>query len=209
MNLKDWLLPKEKIFFTYLEEQVDNVVVGADCLQKLTTDYCDVGLSLKQMKKIEHHGDQIVHRFYQKLNQTFITPIDQEDLTTLFSVFDDILDRMYSVVNRLYLYRITEIPPEIGKFVHILVCQLSQIKKAAFRIRKMAGSEIDQCCIEIHRLENTGDQLYDRVSADLFLRENDLKTIIKLREIYSLLEEAIDKSEDAALAIHQVITKNI
>lgn len=209
MNLRNWLLPKEKIFFVFLEEQIVNVCEGVKLLEKLSRNYRDVASVLKEMKKIEHRGDEIVHRFYLQLNETFITPIDQEDLTTLVSLFDDILDRCFAVMNRLHLYRISKITPEIKRFVGIINEQLAQIEKAVTRIRKMEQEEIDKCCVEIHRLENSGDELFDKVSAKVFLGENDIKKIIKLKEIYGLLEETVDKCEDAAIAIRNIVIRNI
>lgn len=209
MNLRNWLLPKEKIFFVFLEKQIVNVCVGAEFLKKLTGNYRDISGALKKMKKIEHEGDEIVHRFYLQLNETFITPIDQEDLTLLVSLFDDILDRCFAVVNRFHLYQISKMTVEIRSFVKIVNEQLEQIKNAVIKIKKMDQKEIDKCCVEIHRLENFGDELFDRVSAKVFLEEKDIKKIIKLREIYSLLEETVDKCEDAAIAIRGIVIKNI
>lgn len=209
MGICEWLIPQEKIFFDFLEKQINNVSKGAKFLNKLVKNYKKVGLAHRHMKKIEHDGDNIVHDFYHKLNHTFITPLDYEDLTLLVSLFDDILDRCYAVTNRLYFYKIEKPTPEIKKFISLINKQLSQIENAVKRIRKMEQKEIDRCCVEIHRLENLGDELFDDVTAKLFLKEDDVKKIIKLKEIYSLLEETTDKCEDAAIAIREIVIKNI
>jgi len=208
MNLRDWLIPKEKIFFDCLEKQLENVSKGAEFLGKLVKDYKNLAAAHRQMKKIEHDGDVMVHDFYHKLDRTLITPLDYEDLTLLVSLFDDILDRCYAVSNRLYFYKIEEMTPEIRKFVEVIIIQLNQIEKTIKKIRKMEQKEIDQGCIEIHRLENLGDELLGKVTARLFEKE-DIKVIIKLKEIYSLLEETTDKCEDAALAIRNIVIKNV
>lgn len=208
MNIRDWLLPQEKIFFEFLEEQIMNVCKGAELLENLSKNYKNVSSVRKKMKQIEKDGDDIVHRFYLKLNNTFITPIDQEDLTALISLFDDILDRCFAVTNRFYLYKIERMTKDAQKFVWLINEQLAQIKRAVLRIKKMERKEIDSCCVEIHRLENEGDEIFDKVQAEIFIKEKDIKLIIKLREIYGLLEETIDKCEDAAIAIRNIVVKN-
>lgn len=207
MGIREWLIPQEKIFFDFLDKQISNVFKGAQSLNILVKKNKNLAFYHKKLKKIEHDGDVIVHDFYHKLVRTLITPLDYEDLTLLVSLFDDILDRCYAVTNRLYFYRIKGITPQIKKFVSLIIKQLSQIEAAVKRIRKMDQKEIDRYCVEIHRLENLGDELFDEVNVDLFL-ENDVKKIIKLKEIYALLEETLDKCEDAALAIRDIVIKN-
>jgi len=209
MGIREWLIPQEKIFFDFLERQINNVCKGAKFLNQLVRDYKNLGLAHRRMKKIEHDGDNIVHEFYHKLDHTFITPLDNEDLTLLVSLFDDVLDCCYAVTNRLYFYKIEKPTPEIKKFVSLINKQLVHIKKAVERIRSMEQKEIDKRCVEIHRLENLGDELFDKVTADLFLKEDDVKKIIKFKEIYGLLEETTDKCEDAAIAIREIVIKNI
>lgn len=209
MGIREWLIPQEKFFFDFLERQVSNVSKGAKFLNKLVRNYKNIGLAHKRMKKIEHDGDDIAHEFYHKLDHTFITPFDYEDLTLLVSLFDDILDRCYAVTNRLYFYKIEKPTPDIKKFISIINKQLVHIEKAAKRIRKMEQEEINKCCVEVHRLENLGDEFFDKATANLFLKEHDIKKIIKLKEIYSLLEETTDKCENAAIAIREVVTKNV
>lgn len=207
MGIREWLIPQEKIFFDYLDKQISNVFKGAKSLNILVKENKNLTFFHQEVKKIEHDGDIIVHDFYHKLNRTLITPLDYEDLTLLVSLFDDILDRCYAITNRLYFYRIKRITPQIKKFVSLIIKQLSQIEAAVKRIRKMDQEEIDRYCVEVHRLENLGDELFDEANADLFL-ENDVKKIIKLKEIYALLEETLDKCEDAALAIRDIVIKN-
>lgn len=209
MGIREWIIPQEKIFFDFLERQIGIVVLGANFLEKLVKNYKNLGAAHKRMKQIEHDGDEIVHEFYHKLGHTFITPLDNEDLTLLVSLFDDILDRCYAVVNRLYFYKIKKPSPEIKRFVVIIIKQLAQIQSAVKRVRKMEKEEIDRCCVEVHRLENYGDELLNRVVADLFEKEEDAKKIIKYKEVYGLLEEITDKCEDAAIAIRGIVIKNI
>jgi len=209
MSIREWLIPQEKIFFDFLEKQIVNVAKGIKVLYELPQNFKDIPTVYRKIKKIEHDGDTIVHDFYQKLNHTFITPLDHEDLTLLVSLFDDILDNCYAVTNRLYFYKIDELTPELKRFFFLITKQIVQLENTIKRIRKMEQKEIDRYCIEIHRLENLGDHLFDKALANLFEKENDVKKIVKLKEIYKLLEETLDLCEDAAIAIRGIVIKNI
>lgn len=208
MGLREWIIPQEKVFFDFLERQIGNVALGAKFLDKLIKNYKNLSSAHNKMKQIEHAGDEIVHEFYHKLDRSFITPFDHEDLTLLVSLFDDILDRSYAVVNRLYYYKIKSPTPGIRKFSAIITKQIVQIQNAVKRMRKMEGKEIDRGCVEVHRLENQGDELLNKSVARLFEQEKDALTVIKLKEIYEILEVITDKGEDAALAIRQIVIKN-
>jgi len=208
MSIREWLIPQEKIFFDFLEKQITNVAKGVKVLYESPKDFKSLPAFFKKIKKIEHDGDYIVHDFYQKLNHTFITPLDHEDLTRLVSFFDDILDNCYAVTNRLYFYKIEEPTPELKKFFFLITKQVLQLENATKKIRKMEQKEIDRHCIEVDRLENLGDQLFDRALADLFEKEDDVKKIVKLREIYKLLEDTLDLCEDAAITIREIVIKN-
>jgi len=209
MKIRDWLIPQEKIFFDFLEKQIINVGKGVTFLYESPKDFKNIASYYRKIRKIEHDGDSIVHDFYQKLNHTFITPFDHEDLTKLVSFFDDILDNCYAVANRLHFYKIDEPTPALKKFFFLIDKQVFQLEKATKKIRKMEQKEIDRSCIEVDRLENIGDQLFDKCLAELFEKEDDAKKIMKLREIYKLLEETLDLCEDAAITIKEIVIKNI
>lgn len=208
MGIREWIIPQEKIFFDFLERQMSCVIKGAEFLSRLVHHYKSIGQAHKRMKQIEHEGDEIVHEFFRKLDHTLITPLDSEDLSSLVCLLDDILDRCYAVVNRLYFYKIEKPTPGIKKFIVLINKQLLQVEQAVSHIRRMDRREIDERCVEVHRLENLGDELSNGLTAELFIKENDIKNLIKLKEIYNLLEETTDKCEDAAIAIREIVTKN-
>lgn len=208
MGIREWIIPQEKIFYDFLERQIKNTLFGANFLNRLVKNYRNLGAAHKRMKQIEHEGDEIVHEFFRKLDHTLITPLDSEDLSSLVCLFDDVLDRCYGVVNRLYFYKIEKPTPGIKKLVVLINKQLLQVEQAVSHIRRMDRREIDERCVEVHRLENLGDELSNGLTAELFIKENDIKNLIKLKEIYNLLEETTDKCEDAAIAIREIVTKN-
>src|SRR5437667_10809032 len=106
MGLRELLIPREKIFFQLLEEESKNVLAGATAFNELIQHFDHLADKRNLMKDIEHHGDEVVHSIYDRLVKTFITPIDRENISKLASLYDDVLDYIYAVVNRLYLYEV-------------------------------------------------------------------------------------------------------
>jgi uncharacterized protein len=161
----------------------------------------------KEFKQIEHQGDEIVHDIYEKVNRSFITPIDQEDITKLASLYDDVLDYMYGVMNRLVLFEIRQPTQSMIEFAGIVRVSVEQIHNAFLSMRKINKSEIEKSCREVDRLENEADDLLNESVASLY-RSEDVIGILKLKEIYEFLESVTDKCEDLSFVIRDVIIKH-
>ena len=156
---------------------------------------------------IEHHGDEIVHEIYERVNRSFITPIDQEDLTKLASLYDDVLDYMEAVMNRLVLFEIRGPTEPMMQFVGINRAAIEQVHNVFVNMRHVNKDEIDKSVIEIDRLENEADVVLNEAVAALF-KSADVIEILKLKEIYEYLETVTDKCEDLSLVIRDVMIKH-
>lgn len=197
-------MPQEKIFFELLERESKNVLAGARTLRELVENFDQLSLKRNEIKQIEHNGDEIVHSIYDHLVKTFITPIDREDISKLASLYDDVLDYIYAVVNRLYLYEIDSPTEPMRKFTDIVVKSAQEIDFAFASIKKIKAPEVDARLNEVDRLENEADEVLNEAVAGLF-KSNDAISIIKLKEIYELMEQITDKCEDVVQVIRDII----
>jgi predicted phosphate transport protein (TIGR00153 family) len=191
-----------------LEQQADVVVEGAEALMDMVSNFDNVAKKRDKIKDIEHKGDELVHTIATALNKTFVTPIDQEDISRLTSRMDDILDYIEAASHRIWSYEIKAIPPDMVKLTEVIVKGSREVNHAVKDLRNFKKkNEILNHCIEINRLENMGDDITHVAVAGLF-KKYDAVDIIKLKEIYEYLEEATDKCEDAADVIKDVFMKN-
>ncbi len=204
MGLREILIPQEKIFFQLLEQESKNVLAGAQALQELFQDYTDVGEKRNKIKDIEHQGDEIVHRIYDQLVKSFVTPIDREDISKLTSLYDDVLDYIYAVANRLYLYEINDPTEPMRRFADLVVKSVEEIDLAFADIHKIKSEQIETRCNEVDRLENDADVVLNESVAALF-RTRDAIAIIKLKEVYELMETITDKCEDVVQVIRDIV----
>ncbi len=204
MGLKELLIPQEKIFFELLEQESKNVLAGALALDDLVQNFDQLVDKRNKIKDIEHQGDNIVHSIYDRLIKTFITPIDREDISKLASLYDDVLDYIYAAVNRLYLYEISSPTEPMRKFTELVVKSVREIDFAFASIQKIKAPEVESRIIEVDRLENEADVVLNEAVAALF-KTNDAITIIKLKEIYELMETITDKCEDVVQVIRDII----
>jgi len=204
LGLKELLIPQEKIFFQLLEQESKNVLAGALALDDLVQNFDQLADKRNKIKDIEHQGDNIVHSIYDRLIKTFITPIDREDISKLASLYDDVLDYIYAAVNRLYLYEISSPTEPMRKFTELVVKSVREIDFAFASIQKIKAPEVESRIIEVDRLENEADVVLNEAVAALF-KTNDAITIIKLKEIYELMETITDKCEDVVQVIRDII----
>ena len=207
MSFKEWIIPQDKIFFNLLEQQSGLVQKSASLFKKMLKEPDLFSENIKKMKLLEHEGDEIVHQMIHKLHKSFITPIDQEDLAKLTSLYDDVLDYIDSVSNRIFLFEIKKPDEIINKFAGIIEKQVAEVNNALKQIRKMKQGEIENSFKKVHSLENTADDLHDDAIVLLFKEKDPIKIII-MKEIYDFLEEITDKCEDVCLVIQDIVLKN-
>ena len=207
MGLKEWIVPQDHAFYDLLERESANVLVGARKLEESVRMFDDIQDRRREFKEIEHEGDEIVHQIYERVNRSFITPIDQVDLTKLASLCDDILDIMYAVMNRIVLFEIKGPTESMMKFAEIVNASVEQLHKAVISMRKSDREEIERACREVDSLENEADVLLNESVAALF-RSQDVIDIMKLKEIYEYLETVTDKCEDMSFVIRDIMIKH-
>jgi predicted phosphate transport protein (TIGR00153 family) len=200
------LIPKDNSFFQMFSAMSDNVIAGARALADLFADYRDVKTKIEEVQRIEREGDELTHAILTKLNQTFITPFDREDIHQLASSLDDVLDFINAAGSRLVMYRITVPPPAAGELAKMILLQSVELHKAVSLLQK--NGDILAHCVEINRLENEADQIAQQGIAELFDIEKDPINLIKIKELLEFLERATDKAEDAANVLETVVLKN-
>jgi predicted phosphate transport protein (TIGR00153 family) len=201
------LIPRDTKFFDLFAEMAGNLGEGARLLKRTLDDFQDIEARVRQLKDIEHRGDEMTHNILTKLNQTFITPFDREDIHRLASSLDDVLDFVYAAGVRLVMFRIKSAPPAASRLAEVIIKQTDQLSEAMSRLEKKHDRVLENC-VEINRLENEADLLARTAIATLFDEEKDPIALIKLKELYEVLETATDKAEDAANVLEGVVLKS-
>jgi uncharacterized protein len=200
------LIPRDNSFFAMFSAMSDNLIAGARTLVDLFANFQDVEKQIETIHRIEREGDELTHAILTKLNQTFITPFDREDIHELASKLDDVLDFINAAGARIEMYRITAPPPAAGELAAIILMQCLAMQQAVSLMQK--NGDILSHCVEINRLENEADQVSQQAIAALFDREKDPINLIKIKELLECLERATDKAEDVANVLETVVLKN-
>jgi predicted phosphate transport protein (TIGR00153 family) len=201
------LIPKEEKFFVMFKEMSRNIVVGAELLKDMLDNFTDPAGSQRKIKDIEHKGDTITHDIIKKLNKSFITPFDREDIYALSSALDDILDLIDACSARIVMYNVEKPTPE-SKELGFLILKSCQIIDKTVALLGGKLEPISAYCIEVNALENEADRVCREAISRLFDEEKDPIQLIKWKEIYETLETATDKCEDAANILESVVVKN-
>ena len=203
------LFPKDEKFFDMFERASSNLSKGGMAFKDLLDDFTNVEHKVKNIKDIEHEGDIITHEIFDKLNRTFITPIDREDIHQITSELDDILDYILATADRLQLYNIKKPTPLTLKLADVLISAIEVLGKAVNSLKDLKRSRRTMdYCVEVNRLENEGDMLHKSAIGELFSDGKDAVEIIKWRDIYDHLESAIDMCEDVADTVEGIVVKN-
>ncbi len=200
------LIPREKKFFRMFSEVCDNLTAGARMLHDVLQNPNGLADRITQLQEIEHRGDTMTHDIIRMLNQTFITPFDREDIHRLTSSLDDVLDFVNAAAVRMTLYRITNPPPPAAELARLIVTQAEELSKAVALLGD--NQQLLEHCVEVNRLENEADRVSRKAIAELFESETDPIQLIKLKELYEVLETATDKAEDAANVLEAVALKS-
>jgi hypothetical protein len=206
------LLPKEQVFFDLFEKSGANVHAGAQKLLDLMENYRDVAARAQEIKDIEHEGDKLTHEMIERMNRTFITPLDREDIHNLACRLDDILDLIDTAVNRMMLYKFKEPTADAVALARCLSKATGIIKDALPRLRKLGHKrEVEsllRSCVDVHTQENEGDRIEQHALATLFENGHDAFFVIKWKDIYQDLESATDRCEDVANTMEAIVLKN-
>ena len=201
-------IPREERFFELFSAAAENVVKGAGLLLDLVTHLDRTETLRRQIEEVEHEGDITTHEIADRLNRTFVTPFDHEDIHALAGALDDVLDDIEATADRMYLYEAGPPSEEMVHLVTVLAEATSAVQKAVNGLKDMKNARrILDYCIEIHRLENIGDENSRLALAKLF-RGSDAIHALKWKEIYDHVEDALDKCEDVASIVESIIVKH-
>ncbi|MBI1895179.1 MAG: DUF47 domain-containing protein [Acidobacteria bacterium] len=202
------LLPREEKFFGYFMQQVELISLASRALLAgvASGDATVLAKAAQEVAEIEQKGDEVIHEVFHKLNQTFITPLDPEDLHSLSSHLDDVLDGLEDSAHRLVAYRLDKIPRVVIHVCERLVA-CTHALLLAFQALSDHRKVLDHC-IEVNRIEGEVDQIVREAVIELFEHEKDPITVIKLKEIYEFLEITSDRCEDVADVLQNVVVKN-
>jgi predicted phosphate transport protein (TIGR00153 family) len=201
------LIPKDDKFFAMFREMSYNIIEGAELLKDMLDNFTDPAVSQRRIKEIEHKGDTITHEIIKKLNKSFITPFDREDIYALSSALDDILDLIDASAQRVVMYNVEKPTPE-SKELAFLILKSCQVIDKIVAVLGGKLEPISAYCIEVNALENEADRVCREAISRLFDEEKDPIQLIKWKEIYETLETTTDKCEDAANILESVVVKN-
>jgi len=200
------LMPKKGVFFTLFSQHAENAVEAAEALEKLLSDFTEIENKVRDIHAIEHYGDKLNHEIIRHLNETFVTPLDREDIVGLGSRVDDITDVCYDVSELVLLFKVKSIRPAAVRQAKILVTASREVRDMLKELEGLRG--LEPHWIKIHTLENEGDQVWREAVAELFDRSDDAIEIVKWKDIYSLIEVAIDRCEDVANIVETIAVKH-
>jgi predicted phosphate transport protein (TIGR00153 family) len=200
------LFPREEDFFALFRKQAALVRKGCDQLHEMTVKFDDLEARTKSLKDVEHEGDLVAHELFERLNRTFITPLEREDIHGLASRLDDVLDAVEAVGSRYLLYKIQKPTPEAVTLTDLIARSGAQIEQAVGHLKDFKG--LMAFTIEINRLENEADHISREVVADLFSGRHEVLDILRWKEIYGRLEGATDLCEDVANVIESIVLKS-
>jgi predicted phosphate transport protein (TIGR00153 family) len=200
------LIPRDNTFFDMFAQMSENLMAGARVMVDLFSDYRNVDAKIAEIRRIERSGDEMTHAVLTKLNQTFITPFDREDIHQLASSLDDVLDFLNAAGARIIMYRIKNPPPVALELARLILLQTQELHRALPLLRK--NGDILTYCVEINRLENEADVISRAAIGQLFDEEKDPINLIKTKELIEFLESATDRAEDVANVLETVVLKN-
>ena len=200
------LLPRDEKFFELFGELSGYLTEGAQLLRGILEDPHDLGIRVEQVQAVEHKADRTTHAIITKLNQSFITPFDREDIHRLASSLDDVLDYTNAAAHRLVLYKITQPPPASAELAGLIVLQSEELARGVSVLEK--NGSVLKHCEEVNRLEDVADHVSRRAIASLFDTEKDPIQLIKFKELFEVLETATDKAEDAANVLEAIVLKS-
>ncbi|GAA3654145.1 DUF47 family protein [Nocardioides ginsengisoli] len=199
------LRPVDTSFYDLFTQSAQHLVGGAELLAEMLSDSSDKAQVAERMRAAEHAADETTHEIVKKVNSTFVTPFDREDIYALGSGLDDVMDMMDEAVDLILLYEVKSLPPELSEQVDVI--QRCAELTAASMPRLQSMQSLEDYWIEINRLENAGDRNHRRTLAKLFSGEYPTIEVLKLKDIVESLESAIDAFEKVANTVEQIAVK--
>jgi hypothetical protein len=202
------MIPKEEKFFDLFDELANKIEEGGELFLDMVEHYEYSEPKIVKLKELEHEADVITHKTYEKMHKTFLTPIDREDIYALVNKMDSILDMIEASAARMSLYKVKIPAKEIIEQAKILNKSIKKVKYIVHAMRNMKNAKmIIDSCVEINTLENEGDIIMRMTMTRLFEQEKDPIELIKWKEIFERIEEAIDVCEDVANVVEGIVLK--
>jgi predicted phosphate transport protein (TIGR00153 family) len=203
------LLPRDTVFFDLFEALAQHAVTAAGQLNELALKFPDVSTQIQRIREEEHAADQLEHQVLERLDRTFITPFDREDIHTLVGGLDDIVDAIYALSKRVQIFHLTAIDATFLQQTHVLVQATAAASEAVHRLRKSRKlSELSDKLIEIREKESVGDDNHHAALSRLFEGHVAPLDVMKWKELYDYIENAIDACEDVGNTLERIVLKN-
>jgi len=199
------LLPREEAFYSDFIAMADQVKIGARLLEEMFASQPPLADKAHEIKEVEHKCDFLTHEIIQRLNKTFVTPMDREDIHSLARTIDDVMDAIDNAAALVPLYKIDKVRPGARELAKVISSSADEVRRALEALEKRSG--VLERAVEINRLENEADRIHQRAVGQLFDEERDPMVVIKWKEIFDLLEEATDRCEDVANLLENVVVK--
>jgi len=203
------LLPKDTVFFDLFEKISSHVVGSARHLQKLARDFPKIEGAIQLIRNEEHEADNLAHAALDRLDRTFITPFDREDINALVGELDDIVDAIDALAKRFPLFHVKAMEPSFLKQTDVLLAATQAVEESVRRLRRTRKlSELSDKLIEIHHHESIGDDNHHAAMSQLFEGHTDALEVMKWKELYDYIENAIDGCEDVGNTLERIVLKN-
>jgi hypothetical protein len=203
-------LPKDRIFYSLFEDSSERVLLMATTLKQLVNevDTAKRKSIMAHIEDLEHKNDEATHMIFTELSRNFITPFDREDIHYLATALDDVADHIYAAAKKIMFYHIHQEDYGLSKFADLIEQSAEQVSLAVKELRNMKNlRQITEAIVKVNSIENQADDLFDHSIERLFAEVDDAKEVIKMREIYQVMEDATDKCEDAGNVIESIIIK--
>jgi uncharacterized protein Yka (UPF0111/DUF47 family) len=200
---------KDTNFYSIFIETAEKTCVASKKLDDLMQNYTDIRNKVREIEEIEHSCDLQVHKALEKLNKSFITPFDREDIYILIKEMDNVIDFIEATSHRFNMLNITSVRPDALLLSKLIIECTKEITEIMLELKDMKKSKtIEKRIIEVNRIENMGDEIYRKAIYELFLNEKDAKEVIKWKETFEHLENTLDACEDVANIVEGIIMKN-